>query len=258
MYEVGIQQQIANFLYLHVTGFYRDIRNWVGTGSPVDTDRGITYFKFINKDYGSAKGVTATATFRFSHLNIYLDYAYMSAKGTTSDPQAAYYDAMEHRAPRIQIINLAWDRQQTLNTRFAYARNNWLFSLIGYIHSGLPYTPTFARGEVAGAGTFTGLRENSERRPLVYNMDLRISKGFNWGITKTEFILNIFNLFDIQNPRSVYSDTGEPNHTLEGINQVDRDRGRVDVELSDVYEYYDNPWNFYPPRFIQLGVRVNL
>ncbi len=123
--------------------------------------------------------------------------------------------------------------------------------MIGTVNSGLPYTPSFARGEVAGSGTFVGLRENSKYKPLTYNVDLRIGKRFDWKVFITELYLNVTNLFDIRNARNVYSDSGQPDYTLAGYTQA----GRI-IEISDLNEYFARPDYYSSPRFVQLGLRI--
>jgi len=256
MYELGLQQEITKGFYVHVTGFYRDIRDWISTGSPIDTYSGITYYKYVNKDHAEAKGLTVTGNYRYNKFNMNMDYTYMVAKGTSSNAQDAYYDAQGDREPRRDFIYLDWDQRHSLSTIFSYSDEGWLATLIGTLNSGLPYTPTFARGEVSGSGTFTGLRENSSRKPLIYNVDLRLSKRFKFGEFNTEVFLNIRNLLDTRNANWVYTDTGQADYTLQGINQKDRS-GSPDEEISNVDEYFTRPGNFAPPRFIQLGFRIS-
>ena len=256
MYEIGLQQQVTPALYVHVTGFYRDIRDWVGTGTPIDTYKGMTYYKYVNKDHAAAKGLTLSATYRMNRLSVNLDYTFMTAKGTSSNPQDAYYDALGQRAPRIQMVNLNWDQRQSLNTVLSYGDRNWAASLVAVLNSGLPYTPSFARGEVSGSGTFVGLRENSERKPTSYSVDLRVGRNINIGDYRVQLFCNITNVFDIRNANNVYSDTGQADYTLQGINQKDRP-GVPDLEISSVDEYFTRPGNFTPPRFIQFGLRLS-
>jgi len=256
MYELGLQQQVFENLYLHVTGFYRDIRDWVGTGTPIDTYKGMTYYKYVNKDHAAAKGITLSAGYRLNKMALNLDYTYMTAKGTSSDPQDAYNDAIGKRAPRIQMIDLNWDQRQSLNAILNYADRGWSGSVVATMNAGLPYTPSFARGEVSGSGTFIGLRDNSERKPMTYNVDLRIGRDINIGDFRVQVFCNITNLFDTRNAVNVYSDTGQADYTLQGINQKNR-AGNPDIEISKVDEYFTRPGNFSAPRFIQFGVRLS-
>jgi len=257
MYEIGLQQGLSDNLYLHLTGFYRDIRDWIGISAPINTYRGTTYYKYINNDHATVKGVTLNSRLMLRDFSLNFDYTYMIAKGTFSNPQDAYTRAIGQEEPRIQLVNLNWDQRHTLNTTLNYQYKKWSASLIATLNSGLPYTPGFYRGEAVGASTRSGLRENSEIKPTTYNLDLRISRRVNLFGMYAEFLVNVFNLLDTRNARNVYSDTGQPNYTSEGINQVDRNSG-LDIEISDVDEYYIRPQNFYPPRFIQLGLRIGL
>ncbi len=253
MYELGLQQQLTQNIFLHLTGFYRDIRDWVGTGKPIDTYRGITYYKYENKDYAAAKGITLSGKGRFGNLAINLDYTFMTAQGTSSDPRDAYNDAKASKAPRVSMIYLNWDQRHSLSTVLNYSAKNWSWTLITSINSGFPYTPSFARGEVSGSGTFVGLTENSDRKPWTHNTDLRISRYFSIGTVRLALFCNIQNLFDRRNANSVFSDTGMPDYTLSGITQ----EGRI-TELATLKEYFTRPDYFSAPRFIQLGIRMSL
>jgi len=260
MYEVGLQQELMDGVYIHVTGFYRDIRDWVGTGIPIDTYRGETYVKYDNKDHAAAKGITLTNNYRFGHISLNMDYTYMTAVGTSSDPRDAYNDMQSDRAPRVSLINLNWDQRHSFSAVLTYFRNGWTGTMIGTLNSGLPYTPSFARGETSGSGTFVGLRENSERKPSTYNVDFRLSKRLKIGKINGDIFCNIQNLFDVRNVRNVYTDTGKADFTLDGVTQVDRDGdpNSADVEISNVGEYFTRPGNFSAPRFIQLGFRLSI
>ena len=51
---LSLQQQLRDDLYMHFTAFYRDIRDWVGPGYPIDTYKGLTYYKWDNEKPGLA------------------------------------------------------------------------------------------------------------------------------------------------------------------------------------------------------------
>jgi len=253
MYEVGVQQEMTSNFYAHVTGFYRDIRDWVGSGFPINTYRGLTYYKYVNKDHATSKGVTLSLAFTASPLTINLDYTFMTAKGTSSDPRDAYNDLAAQRSPRVQMIDLDWDQQHSLNIVANYNYRGWTATLVGNMNSGLPYTPEFSRGEATGGSAFIGLRENSERMPLTYNLDLRISRQFRVGSLGLQVFANVTNLFDTRNARYVYADTGTPEFTLQSYLQ----RNRF-WEIGSIDEYYTRPGMYSNPRFIQLGMRISV
>lgn len=254
MYELGLQQRLMNRLYLNVTGFYRDIRDWIGTGFPVDTYRGVTYYSYANKDHATSKGMTLSANYSLGNFYSTLDYTYMQAKGTSSDVQDAYNDLSAGRAPRVQLIHLDWDQPHALNLVLGYdhKKTGWSTSLIGSLNSGFPYTPEFARGEAAGSSVFVGLRENSERKPTTFNLDLRVSKSFKLSGINVQAFLDVTNLLDTRNANYVYADTGLPDYTLQDYQNWSRF-----IEISNSTEYFNNPGMYSAPRFIQLGLRIN-
>ena len=254
MYELGLQQQLFERLYLNITGFYRDIRDWIGTGFPVDTYRGVTYYSYVNKDHAISKGITFSSSFTLGNFYYNLDYTFMQAKGTSSDVQDAYNDLNAGRPPRVQLIDLDWNQPHSLNAILGYSNreSGWAATLICTINSGFPYTPEFARGEAAGSSVFVGLRENSERRPNTINLDLRVAKTFKLGIFNVQAFLDVTNLLDTRNANYVYADTGLPDYTLRDYQNWSRL-----TEISNSTEYFNNPGMYTAPRFIQLGLRVS-
>ena len=252
MYEIGLQQQLSDNLYLHVTGFYRDIRDWIGTGTPIDTYRGVTYYTYENKDNAVAKGITLSAGYKLGSFSVNLDYTYMNANGTSSNATDAYNDLTAGRAPRVQLITLNWDQTHALNTVFSYNNDGWTGTLVGTLHSGFPYTPSISRGESTGGNAYKGYRENIERRPTTINFDLRLSKSFRVGDFAFSALLDITNLLDTRNAVSVFSDSGLPNFTMDEF--LNRDRL---VEVTNSQEYYYRPGMYSNARYISLGLRLS-
>lgn len=252
MYELGLQQQLFSNLYLHITGFYRDIRDWISTGFPVDTYRGTTYYSYVNRDHAIAKGITLSASYRQSAFYINLDYSYMNANGTSSNPQDAYNDLNAGKSPRVQLVNLAWDQTHSLNMVIGYQKDGWSGTMISTLNSGLPYTPEFARSESSGSSNYVGLRENSERKPMTFNVDLRLSKTFDLGMFKLQAFMDIRNLLDTRNANNVYADTGLPNFTLQDYLNT----GRLQ-EIGSSKEYFADPGMYSAPRYISIGLRLS-
>ena len=254
MYEVGIQQTVTRNVVVHATGFYRDIRDWVGMSPPIDTySARTTYQKYINKDYAAVKGFTLTTRYDSDELAAKVDYTYMSAQGTSSDPLDAYHDEQDNNAPRIQMVFLDWDQTHTLNFFMANKRQQWSASVVTKLNSGQPFTPTFPEGEVAGGGTFKGLRENIDRRPPVYLLDIRLVKWFYAGSYRYELGLDLMNALDIRAPRNAFTDSGRPDYTSQGQSQELRF-----FEISNVDEYFRRPGNYYAPRRIQLALSIGM
>jgi outer membrane receptor for ferrienterochelin and colicin len=252
MYELGLQQQLMDNLYLHVTGFYRDIRDWVSTGVPIDTYRGSTYYSYVNKDNAVAKGITLSSGYNIGEFSFNLDYTYMEAKGTSSDSRDAYNDISAGKSPRVALVNLAWDQPHAVNFVANYTKESWNVTLVGTLNSGFPYTPEFTRSEAVGGTSFSGLKENSERKPTTINFDLRVSKTFALGDFRFQANLDITNLFDTRNALYVYNDTGLPDFTLQDF----ANQNRL-IEISNSKEYFASPGMYSSPRYISLGLRIS-
>lgn len=250
MYELGLQQQLSNSLYVHVTGFYRDIRDWVGTGIPVQHYRGETYFSYVNRDHATAKGLTLSAGLNLFPLTVNLDYTFMNAEGTSNNPKDAFNALQANAAPRVELVDLNWDQTHNVSLISNYSSSGWSGTLIGQFQSGFPYTPRFVVTETVGSGTTTGLRENSERKPFTINFDLRLAKTFDIGAFSVQAILDIRNLLDTRNAINVYEDTGLPDFTLENQNSI-----RL-IEISKRDEIINTPGYYSNPRYISLGVRI--
>jgi outer membrane receptor protein involved in Fe transport len=254
IYEIGLQQRLFSTLFLNVTGFYRDIRDWIGTGIPQLTYDGLTYYSYVNKDNAVAKGITLSAQYSLDNLSISLDYTYMSAMGTSSNATDAFSALMGGKQPLLQLINLNWDQPHTLNLIVNYNYDGWIGTLTGAFASGYPYTPSLYSSEATGSNSsYTGFIENSARIPSTLSFDLRLSRTFEIGFARVEAILNIQNVLDTRNSTGVYSDTGLSSYTK----NTDLYSSRL-VEFADTREYYANPGNYTGPRSIQLGLRVGI
>jgi len=251
MYEIGMQQALSDVDVFDITMFYRDIRDWVGTSESIDTYvAGTAYSRYINKDYANARGVTLTYDRRFTDgFSAGMDYSYMVVEGTASDAADAYNAARDNRSPKISLIPLGWDQTHTLNTNLAVGSDSWRATLLGRFSTGTPYTPSFARGEISGSGQFTGLQENSERKPNNYAFDLKLFKRLRFGQFGYTVFLNVFNLFDRRNETGVYATTGRATYDLDAQNASD-DANRPNT----VEEYVNRPDYYTEPRRIQFGM----
>ncbi len=252
MYELGLQQRMFENLFLHVTAFYRDIRDWIGTGYPVDTYSGLTYYSYVNKENAVAKGLTISGQYQMGDLNLSVDYTMMQAKGSASNPQDAYNDISAKKAPRVQLISLNWDQTHAVNMIASYSKNSWTGTLVGAVASGFPYTPQVARSEATGSNAILGWKENSETKPTTINFDLHVAKYLSVGDVKLQVMLDVTNLFDTRNARNVYGDTGLPDFTLQDYMSSSRL-----LEISNSTEYFRNSGMYSSPRSISLGIRVS-
>jgi outer membrane receptor protein involved in Fe transport len=244
IYEIGLQQQLGEQYALDLTGYYKDIRNLLGT-QVLENVNGIRYARYINRDYGNVRGVTVSFEKRQTGggIGATIDYTFQVARGNASDPNSAFLDAQANREPTKELVPLEWDRTHSLNfSVIAGNPANYSIGLIGKLGSGLPYTPT-------AQNVRTGV-ENSERRPLFMNFDAYLNKNFKMRNLNSSVFLRIYNLFDRKNELQVFTDTGRANYSLSALNS-----GTV-FGLNTVDEYFTRPDFYSAPRQVLAGFAV--
>lgn len=248
MYEIGLQQALSENLGITITGYYKDIRNLLGTEIFIKNEFR-KFSKLINRDYGSVKGLTVSFEKRFSSgIGSTLDYTYQVAKGNASDPNDAFNKAQANPPISVnkQLVPLDWDRTHSLNfTLTAGVPGSYIASFIGRLGSGLPYTPSLQNQR-------TGL-ENSDKRPAYFNVDFYLTKYFNIGATKVSAFAKIYNLLDTQNELEVFGDTGRAGYTLELTRNQEAPRG-----VNTLQEFFTRPDFYSAPRQIVIGAAFSL
>lgn len=245
IYEIGLQQQLSENVVIDVTGYYKDIRNLLGTEIHELYILGDRYARYVNRDYGNVRGVTVSLTKRQAgYLSASIDYTYQVAEGNASDPDAVFWDNQSEppQESEKQVVPLDWDQTHTLNFTVTVSQaGNWAVSFLGRMGSGLPYTPAYNYQR-------TGF-ENSERKPSQYEFDLKAHKDFMIGTLRYSIFLKVYNLFDRKNENDVYGDTGRAGYTLT------QHTGTVYGPLS--YDDYYARSDFYSrPRQVRAGVTM--
>jgi hypothetical protein len=123
----------------------------------------------------------------------------------------------------------------------------WGASLISTVSTGQPYTPSRIGGAYTGRNVVTGLANNSRRKPVLARFDLEVKKDFEISPVKLEVYFRVLNLFDARNPITVWSDTGEPDFTIQKQEVSNYDPG-----------WFDDPTFYSEPRSIVVGTRISL
>jgi outer membrane receptor protein involved in Fe transport len=247
MYEIGLQQAITDDLGITVTGYYKDIRNLLASEIFIKNEFR-KFSKLINKDYGSVQGITLSFEKRFTNgIGATLDYTFQVAKGSASDPNAAFNNAQANPpiASNKQLVPLDWDRTHSLNfTLMLGIPGNYITSFVGRLGSGLPYTPSLQNQR-------TGL-ENSDNKPAYYDVDFFITKYFEIAGSQLSVFMKIFNLFDTLNEINVFDDTGRAGDTLELTRNQTPPRG-----VNTTKEFFTRPDFYSSPRQIVLGAEFS-
>jgi len=254
-YEIGLQQELAPGLGIDVTVFYRDIRDWVGNSPIVSTYRDVvSYSTYENKDYANVRGVTLRGEQRFTNLfSVMIDYTFQIAEGTYSNPDDAFYAELADEEPLRSLIPLNWDQHHTFNMQLMYRPKSWTISLVGRFNTGLPYTPSFAKGSYVGGAGVSALPENSSRNPNIYSADVYVTKSFPFAGMNMMLFAYVYNVFDNRMATAVFSDTGSPEYTT---NPRPEDVIYNSLRIGTVEDLYKRPEWYIAPRQVQLGLSL--
>jgi outer membrane receptor protein involved in Fe transport len=252
MYEIGFRQEFLEDFLIDVTGFYRDIRDWIQAGALIETRNLVTYSIFTNRDYANVKGITLTINKRFNnYFSFDINYTFQVAEGSNSTPEEAFDAASGNDEPSLFLIPMDWDQNHLLNASIYTGFDNWGISLLARYGTGLPYTPTITQ-YTADRGITSGLVKNSRRIPSQFALDLKVDKTFHFGGLSLNVFLRVFNLLDNKNPIRVFGDTGQPDFTTETQN-IGENLQRPNTPE----EYVKYPDHYGEPRNIQFGIEFS-
>ncbi|MGH7494088.1 MAG: TonB-dependent receptor [bacterium] len=245
MYELGVQQQLSENIGIDVTGFYRDIRNWVSAGAATPTAvAGVSYGRKINRDFANVRGLTFAANQRFSsRFSFSMDYTFQVVEGTNSTPEEEFFSQRDGGQPTQSLTPLDWDQRHALNATMFLGGKEWGVSGVARFNSGQPYTPSLTVGTTSGQGIVSGLLQNSREKPNRFSVDLSGFKDFKLATLNLQVFGRVFNLFDASNPVNVFADTGTPDAVLfeaPGASPT----------------YYLRPDFYSAPREVQVGFKV--
>jgi len=262
-YEVGLQQELADGLGLELSVFYKDIRDLLGL-EILTLSNATTFYRYINKEYGNAAGVTFALnqnSFQ-GKLNTSVDYTYMVAKGTASSAEAVRDVAILSGSGRgaytlatRRIDFLGWDQTHSLNAAVSLRPQKDLYvSLIGQLGTGLPYSPSTLDPNIEIPG---GWWDNSGRKPLQWNIDMKVFKGVQLFGYKFGAFMNVYNVLNHLNENGVHSITGRagPDAYLPEIARKRYYRLEEVGEFTRDEADYD-PTDYSRPRLIQFGLSL--
>ena len=258
-YEIGLQQQLGEEIGLKATLFYKDTRGWVGATPLLKTVRpSVAYSRYRNEDYSNVYGLTVELEKRFTRtFAANLNYYYQLAEGTYSNPSDAYDNIYNDSAtpdePRKAMVPMNWDQRHTLNLYLSMQRAGWLVSLINRFQTGQPYTPTVSKSEITGASSYVGWTTNSEIKPAVNSMDLRVMKSFDVASMKLLVYTIIYNLFDQKGQLNVYGETGSADFSANLLTDYP---GYNPERIGTYNENLRRPEWYQAPREIQLGLAI--
>lgn len=244
LYEIGFRQGFGDYV-IDLTGYYRDVRNWVST-SPLILSAlpGVTYVIYSNRDYSNTRGLTLTLskTFR-DHWGFDASYTYQVVDGSASNPQDEFFSLQANNQPTLALLPLDWDQRHKIAGAFYAGADTYGGSLRFRVESGFPYTPRFESAANVGNDVQPEFPRNFRRMASTFEVDVSLYKEFPVGNIRPRVFLEVFNLLDTRNVQTVFDDTGEPDVTIDQLRTGAFDAG-----------FYVRPDHYREPRRIQLGV----
>lgn len=256
-YEMGLQQQLTDQLAFHLTGYFKDIRDYLAPQRVrYSTIAGEdSYNIYLNKAYASVKGVTFSLTKRPARgglLSATADYTFQIAEGNESDANAFFFNYLSGRENELVVVPLGFDQRHVIAATVTLSRpGNWSASFIGRFETGYPYSPDLFDQNL-------DLPQNSGRKPSQSNVDAHLYKEFNVQGVNLRMFLKVFNLFDRLNERFVFNDTGRATYSLAGERNQhatwEPNYGRPGIHTLN--EYSTRPHYYAAPREIRVGLTL--
>lgn len=263
-YEMGLQQQLTEFIGFDVNLFYKNIRNLLGT-EILGTLDNVQYFRTVNRDYGLVRGGTfAIATRPMGMLlSSSFDITYSDARGSSSSSSDVASVAIAGRSGEVgefilerNIIPLNWDQRLTANLAATIGEaNDWSVGFVSQLATGQPYTPSFLDPSLDFPDNEF---DNGENKPVIFTFDLNAEKRWQVGRASYGLRLQVNNVFNYLNERFVNSVSGRADQIIRlPVVQTDRDRVNDFVGIFSAADDDSRPHWYSTPRQILVGLTMN-
>ena len=273
-YEVGVQRAVGDRVRLDATAYYKDVKDLVEITNIASQPKSFSSYR--NRDFATIKGLDVGLSMRpINNISGSVSYSLSYAQGTGSVSNTQRNIAWVGTETPKQTVPLDFDQRHKLSLNLDYRLGRGEGPLLGGLRlledfginalfnvaSGTPYTPTKVYNEVALAAVSSEPNAplNSRSGPWTVNTDIKASRGFTLAGLRMEGFIWGLNVFDNQNPLTVYSSTGTPVST----NFLNTDDGAAYLDGTGekgarLYELATNNPNLYAnPRLIRFGLRAN-
>ncbi|RMF10963.1 MAG: TonB-dependent receptor [Candidatus Neomarinimicrobiota bacterium] len=276
-YEIGFTQQIGQMAALDVTGFYKEVRDYIlmknRENAMLDGSE-FSWAQYVNGDFGVTQGFSFNVRMRrVKGFIADLNYTMMWARGTGSDPGSNFNIAWTGDTYPTVINRLDFDQRHTGSIMVDYrspARSGLLADFganaVFTFGSGTAYTPSVKESAVFGRGWYAPVAAiNSGSLPWSQNLDIRVDKGIRLGGIKLNAYVLVRNVLNAQNVNTVYPSSGEAGEdgwlaTPEGQTWLNGQLTNYPT-VDAVSLYHDRtqvPSRYGIPRMVRFGVTVNL
>jgi outer membrane receptor protein involved in Fe transport len=248
-YEVGLWQQLNDYMDIDVALFYRDIYDLLST-KIVSTYNQVEYGLYTNKDYGNVRGLEIKYNMFWHKVSAIMNYTLQYTRGVADNPTQTYTRAGDSMDPIPKLIPMNWDQRHTFNISLGYSDKNFGGTLTGYYNSGTPYTWAPISENVLSR---VNLYSNNAWQPSGISVDFNgyysIKLKDNLSL---RFTLAIYNLFDRLNENWVNAATGRAYTAIVRENDLNNHRSNFN-EYKDTYQ---NPAMYSAPRQIKIGMGI--
>ena len=261
LYEFGFQQQFGNLIGMDINLFYKDIRELLALQSIRYNSPNYgpsNYSIYLNKDYGSARGLTLSLTKRYdpvSRTSLWVDYTYQKSEGNSVNSGAFYFSALSGIEEEKLIVPLSWDQSHLLNTTLIVGDpSKTTLGLIGKISTGWPYTPSIPNANFVP-------KPNSGRKPIQKNVDAKLETRVSVRGYRVGLFIRVYNLFDLRNERYVFDDTGTAKYTYEYRSNQESEQLIENYGMPGLHtweDYVTRPNYYSSPRSFKLGLSLDL
>lgn len=260
-YELGLQQQLAEDFKMDLTGYYKDVRDYIFTQT-VYTENARQYKILTNLAYSNVKGITLSFLKRRSAgglLTATLDYTFQIAEGNRTEPEEdLFFSEASGKQTETYLVPLSFDRPHLINGTITLSDpESWALGFIYNIQSGTPYTPALP----PSLSTITYL-QSSAAKPMDWNVDFKAEKFFSWGNMTYSLFLQVLNVFDTENERYIWASSGRSLSNVEqklNSTQWAEIKGRIArgdegmIPMSVIDNYYKRSDWLNRPREVRLG-----
>ena len=239
-YEFGFRSFIAETYIMSMTVYYKDIYDLI-SATIYDADPA-QYSLYENHDYANVRGFELGLRKNFkNNIAWYMNYTLSKAEGSAPNEffhwDVAYLASVYGWRDYNRTFNMSWDQTHVINYGIDYQHpKGFGLNLIGNYGSGLPYTPTDARGRPIDD-------PYSARMPSTSLVNMRAYYDLSLKSVNLRIYADIDNLLDRTNIYNVFTDTGTATES-------------TNPNTSPMWMH--RPYYWQAPRHIELGITVRL
>jgi outer membrane receptor protein involved in Fe transport len=202
-YELGYEHNLFNMFLLKAAGYYKDVTDQTGWIFYNNFNNSVQYYEASNNNYEDIRGFELTLYKRVGRwITGFINYTYeintsgyFGFRQYNEDPlkQQAYlaqnpYQSKPHPRPYARA-NLSFHTPVDFGPQLAGLRPaaNWSLNLIGYWKTG--------NYDTYNPNNIPGVVDNVQWRDY-HNVDLRLTKSFNWNRYGVQFYMDMTNVFN--------------------------------------------------------------